>query len=701
MSAITSQSAAGLSDAPISGGKVHVRHAIADGVEYRVEMQFFPTRHSGQCWNSLARDGAGRIYLGNSTHKDNSYVYRYDPAAGQMRCLGDLLSNIRYGGRGGTDNGKIHSPFVEGPGGSFYFLSHCGGDEDIRYGGHLWRLDPRTDRIIDLGVPVPGNTNFVLSQPRDGIAYTCSTPSGLFIRCDLNAGTFTPVEKTDMGWVRHMPDDLEGNLYICWANRIRKFDPAVGRWQVVATNPQTHPDRTIGPVPGFTWSADSTRLYFVSHVQGNLFRWTVGSPTIEPLGKLHPDRRPVYLHSIHLNAAETRLYGMGGTGKKTDKGFYVYDLVRRRSHKLFSLDAILAHELAGHFDGDVYVDFGDYGGVTGDDGTMYFGFFGGDADQDQDPGGKTVVALVAVRATHSEGGPPAAGPAPARTAQPARRPAIARDARAAQQPAAASGSQTSPQAEVAGTGVVVDYRMADRPADRNGEGQLPLAYWLRLTPVDASRDQTVLLYAHIGATDNGPTRFLPGGKVNLLPEARTVHNPFFDKYLLPGRRVRYRGRAVLAGGDQPAYVDTAVPGGRIEIVFDAEPVARLAQMVVGNSVTFDGVIEPRRAWMAPFEGEDWWQDWQVIATLPGGEEIDLGDRLLIESYNFRRCLALVRQQKRVCVRVVGQVWSAQPLRARIAEFKCQGTPRDIRGNVLIAVEELLLLTDEPADQVLE
>ena len=682
MSTAITQPATGDADAPITGGKVHVRHAVADGVNYRVEMQFFPTRHSGQCWNSLARDRAGRIYLGNSSHKDNSYVYRYDPATGEMRCLGDLLSNIRFGGRGGTDNGKIHSPFVEGPGGDFYFLSHCGGDENIRYGGHLWRLEMATDRIIDLGVPMPGNTNFVLSQPRDGIAYTCSTPSGLFLRCDLNTGTFTPIEKTDMGWVRHMPDDLDGNLYICWANRIRKFDPKVGHWQVVATNRETDPDRTFGPVPGFTWSADRTQLYFVSHVQGNLFRWTVGSSMIEPLGKMHPDRQPVYLHSIHLNAAQTRLYGMGGTAKKADKGFYVYDLARRRSHKLFALDDILAHEMAGHFPGDVFVDFGDYGGVTGDDGTMYLGYFGGDADQDQNPGGKTVVALVAVRVTDSESD--SAGTVP-----------LVRAVRQAEERLTAS-LQTEDRltaelrTEVAGT--VADYRMADRlpPADRNEEGQVPLAYWLRLK-TDSGH---VLLYVHIGVTDNGPSQFMGDSKVLILPEARTAHNPWFDKYLFPGRRLRYRGQPVpgsVGQPDQPAYVDTAVPGGGVEIVFDAEPVARLADFTVGKTVAFEGVIEPRPLWMDKFEGEDVWQDWQLVVTLAGGETVDIGDRLLVESYAFRRCLALMRSHQAVRVAVVGQVWDAKPHQEQAVELKCFGTPRDVRGDVLVAVEQLRIL----------
>jgi hypothetical protein len=699
----------------VTGGKVHRAETSVDGVTYRLEMQFFQTRHKGQCWNGLGRDRHGHIYLGNSSHEDNSWVYRLDPKTGRMRCLGDLLSNLRYGGHGGTDNGKIHSGFLEGPNGDLYFLSHCGHGGNTRYGGHLWRYDVRADRLVDLGVPMPGNTNFCLADIRDGITYTCSTPSGLFIRCDLNRLEFIVLEKTEMNYLRHLPTDFAGHLYSPWGNRIRTFDPKAGHWQVAVRSTETDPDRIFGPVTGFVWNHARTRLHFPSHVQGNLFCWRVGASTIEPLGKLHPDGKPVYLHSLHLNAAEDRLYSLGAGGKRTDKGVYVYDLRSGKRNRLFPLDGIIAHELAGQVRSEPFVDFTDCGGVTGDDGAMYFGFTGGGADQDLDPDGESIVALVAVRIWESDAAaaaPPVAGayevadrPTPAASM----RPEAMRDV----PPALAHADPVSP-VEVVGTGIVESYCMAERLGDENGEGQFPLAFWVQLradprTPESAD----ALLYVHVGESDNGPDRFMAGGRINVLPHGRTRHDPRFDRHLLRGRRWRYCGRRAPASGDQPSHVDTAADGGSVEIVYDARSVERLADCTVGTTVVFEGAIEPRKPWVENFDGEEWSQDWQLIVTLAGGENVEIGDRLLVESYNFRRCVALMRAGRSVRVRVVGQVWDAATAAARerprrrpkarsrtitAADHRRPDeaeTPYDIHGPILVAVEELCILDDAP------
>jgi hypothetical protein len=384
----------------ISGGKVHVRRAEVGGVTHRVEIQFFKARSKGQCWNAVGRDKAGNIYLGASTHGSNSYVYQLDPRTKKMRYLGDLLSNVRFGGRGGSENGKIHSSFHEGPDGGVYFLSHCGYIGNLRYGGRLWKYDPKLDKIVDQGVPMPGSTNFCMTRidPQRPVTYTISMPTGILIRCDLKAKTFTALRRTGKNWVRHLPVDKRGDFYILNGNRILRYDGATGDRKQALDHKTDNPEHSFGAVSAFCWNAGRTRIYFLSYVRGQAFAWTVGSDKIEPLGRMHPEGRDLYLYNLHLNKAGTKLYSIGATSKRTDKGFYMLDVRAKKSHKLFAIDEIIEHELDGKVRSKfAYVDFTGYGGVTGDDGTMYAGFHGGGKDQDRDPGGQNLVALVAIR----------------------------------------------------------------------------------------------------------------------------------------------------------------------------------------------------------------------------------------------------------------------------------------------------------------
>lgn len=254
---------------------------------------------------------------------------------------------------------------------------------------------------------------------------------------------------------------------------------------------------------------------------------------------------------------------------------------------------------------------------------------------------------------------------------------------------------------VEGVGVMDSYRMADR-GDRISGDCLPQAYWVNLKAagnIAGSRD--VMLYVQVApATQPTNDLRLVANAVEAATrlDAGTSHEPGMDRYLLRGRTLKFRGRPIPAAGETPAYVDTAVKGGRLEIVFDAIPARRLADLAIGKRVVVEGAIEPRALWMKPFDKEDF-QTWQLVVALPSGETVDIGDRFFVEPADFQVCLATMRQKRTVKVRVIGVVQDAAPVHALAAKKGFVGTQRDIRGDRFVSVEQLGILGDEPANEV--
>ena len=221
-----------------------------------------------------------------------------------------------------------------------------------------------------------------------------------------------------------------------------------------------------------------------------------------------------------------------------------------------------------------------------------------------------------------------------------------------------------------GIGVVEDYRPAARETDQTDTKYFRVAYWVNLRAANAAPgNQGVVLYVDVG---------------------RTEYEPELDRYLLRGCRLKYSGLPTPAHGAQPAHIDTSVAGGRLDVVLSAVPAAKLADCVVGKRVAFEGLVEPRQPWMKKFPGQEG-QTWKLIVTLPSGETVDIADLWLVESKGFQTTLKLMRAQRAVRVRVVGEVRAAASYKSE----KRPGTPRDVRGSVLVAVDELRILGDEP------
>ena len=687
--------------AEVRGGPVNASERVVGGVKYHVEIQFFKVPRSGSCWDSVGRDSEGRIYFGHSTQRKTAYLYRLDPATGVMRYLGDLHSNVRFGGPDGTDSGKIHSGFQEWTDGCIYFPSHMGeGGGELRYGGHFWRFDPRREQLIDLGIPDPGNTNFCISEidRARGVAYMVSTGAGILIRYDFNTEEFTALARTSRDWVRYLPMDPAGNVYILGDNRIERYSPETEGLETVVDHKETDPERQFSGVIGaFTWGKGRERLYFVSYRIGAAFAWKVGAPDVEWLGRFSPEGGDLDLRTIYANPEETRLYSIGSAGR-ADKALFVLDLATAKGSRLVSLDRMLEKEFEGKVRADrAFAHFSDYGGVTGNDGTMYAGFHASGRDQDLAPGRVSFVGLAAIRVRESaatalevrSAATEAALVAP-RVVPPTLRPTsrVARGGRGSTtRPGGtrAGGSRSgAPEAPsppprprlapagplVSGAGVVETYRVATPGPQAQADKYLPVAYWVKVKAVagePASRD--TVLY---------------------VEDRLTTYIAPLDRHLLRGSRLAYSGEARPARGDRPACVDTSVVGGRMEVVLGAVSVARLSDLVVGKMVAFDGLVEPRQAWMARFEGEEG-QNWKLIVTLPSGELVDIGDTWLGHDKAFVSILKSMRANRAVRVHVVGKVLDAAPYKSE----KRPGSPRDVRGAVLVGVEHLIIRGEEP------
>lgn len=259
---------------------------------------------------------------------------------------------------------------------------------------------------------------------------------------------------------------------------------------------------------------------------------------------------------------------------------------------------------------------------------------------------------------------------------------------------------------VEGVGIVDSYRVAD--CGVNGEGHAPLAYWLNLkADPDTAGSRDVVLYIEVPRfqppnpnRQHDPAIPMPTTQPEAqAPPRGTAHDPGMDRHLLRGRKLRYSGRSVPGFGEVPAHVDTTAEGGGVRIIFDAQPVQRLDDMTVGKLVTFDGRIEPRKAWMERFPKEDMYQTWMLVATLPSGETVDISDRLLAEGKDFHRCLYIMRQHRVAHVRVVGIVEDAEWIHALARKNKFEGSQRDVRGDRFLDTEQLEILSEEPTDTV--
>ncbi len=114
-----------------------------------------PSLLDGVCiWGATGRDRDGHIWVGVSAHTPggSATLLQFDPDTGAWHDRGTVVDQLKSAGlyRQGEGQVKIHSKIVPGDDGWLYFASTDEeGEMDAtlpRWGGHLWRTKPDTQR---------------------------------------------------------------------------------------------------------------------------------------------------------------------------------------------------------------------------------------------------------------------------------------------------------------------------------------------------------------------------------------------------------------------------------------------------------------------------------------------------------------------------------------------------------------------------
>jgi hypothetical protein len=153
-------------------------------------------------YNGLSAASDGRIYyvLSSQRYDIGAQLFAFDPAAKQIRHLGDLTEACGEKGNNTIVQGKSHVNFVEADG-KLYFSTHIGyysiidGMEKMGIpptgwsaypGGHLLAYNMKTGRFEDLGiVPQKEGVLTMNMDGRRGRIFGLTWPSGIFFRFDV------------------------------------------------------------------------------------------------------------------------------------------------------------------------------------------------------------------------------------------------------------------------------------------------------------------------------------------------------------------------------------------------------------------------------------------------------------------------------------------------------------------------------------
>lgn len=272
-----------------------------------------PWSHWGQ---GLVHSG-GRVYTAVGDHRclgATTIIYEYDPAAGILRAVADIFAAVT-----GVDHehdygfGKVHGRLSEGADGNIYLAGGQGTrrNRHLYRGSHLFRFEPATGRLVDLGLPLFGwhtpSTHFyregmlfyaeMMIPPthrggnpergyRDLFAETFSH-TWRFMAYDLALGRVVfHGGKEESPYARDFFVDAGGNA---WFNngegRLQRYCPRTGSIETADLRlPGNNIRRTAGPCP-------AGLLYATVRTAGGhvLFRFDPASPAVETIIEIGAD----------------------------------------------------------------------------------------------------------------------------------------------------------------------------------------------------------------------------------------------------------------------------------------------------------------------------------------------------------------------------------------------------------------------------
>ncbi|MGI9417056.1 MAG: hypothetical protein ACR2RA_04365 [Geminicoccaceae bacterium] len=285
-------------------------------------------------WGEGVLAGNGRYYTGIGDHRGpdgNSYLYEYDPAGRTLRAVGDVLQAYGRHDRGAWGYGKIHGRISEGSCGFLYFSTYWGTRRGgLVYAGSyrgdlLMRYDPRSQRLISLGVPMPkmgtpstrlfAKGGLFYGEANHPVTKGADWPEGKrFWVYDLAAREVIYQSETliDHGSGREIALDHDGRAYYSGAGRdLLRYDPKTNAEENIASFPHD------GKLRASTRSAADGKIFLTTNKEHRAYLFDPKTRDLADLGPLPADAA-----SLALSAdGEEAYFSPGAHGQGRDLGF--------------------------------------------------------------------------------------------------------------------------------------------------------------------------------------------------------------------------------------------------------------------------------------------------------------------------------------------------------------------------------------------
>jgi hypothetical protein len=300
-------------------------------------------------WGATGRDDAGGIWMGVSAGNPqmSAHLMRYDPAKNTWQDHGGVVDQLRAAGlfRAGEGQIKIHTKIIPADDGQLYFAST---DEEgekpspavlPRWGGHLWRIDPRTYQWQHLFATAEG---LVAVAGVGRYVYALGYWNHVLYQFDTVSGsTKRAVVGSAHGHVsRNLLADARGHVYV--PRVIARLDGKAladlveydADLKEVAATPLEYYFGNESPfanqgIVAMAYLADS-RIVFTTH-RGHLYSVEPSqgrAATVTPVGWLHPAGES---HAASLFSFTGKSLLAGITHRNNRHEWVVYDLESRFS----------------------------------------------------------------------------------------------------------------------------------------------------------------------------------------------------------------------------------------------------------------------------------------------------------------------------------------------------------------------------------
>lgn len=263
----------------------------------------------------------GRVLTSLGDHRainGNSYLYEYDPETHVLRLVADLQSAVKGFKDGDFGFGKIHDRLNVGQDGNVYFSSFWGlrsGLEDKFKGERLFRYNPKTQQLSDLGAPAkdwgyPSSNfapqhNLYYAEAAYRPDYDNKTHGMRFFAFDVVKQKVRIMGGHDgTGYGRDLFVDAKGNAYFNNGKRtLVKYDPTTNKLtDLGAVMPVSRLRRTAGPDDAgllYATSSDTNeaghRILFSFDPSTNKTQTIARLWSDSPAMALHPNGRYIYM----------------------------------------------------------------------------------------------------------------------------------------------------------------------------------------------------------------------------------------------------------------------------------------------------------------------------------------------------------------------------------------------------------------------